>query len=166
MPRIDFTEYCKDKYIIDLGNYEIKEENGKTYAVRKQSKYPKTYKECYNLLNDFNFTDVEQYDFEIDWRLTIKDKNYGNILSTFAKLLICRDAYWNIAGEKLGLGKPWEPNWLNTEQDKFVLYTHNNNICSNCFILGHNVLAFPTEEMRDAFYENFKELIEQCKELL
>ena len=27
-------------------------------------------------------------------------------------------------------------------------------------------LAFPTEEMRDAFYENFKELIEECKELL
>ena len=26
--------------------------------------------------------------------------------------------------------------------------------------------AFPTEEMRDAFYENFKDLIEQCKELL
>ena len=28
------------------------------------------------------------------------------------------------------------------------------------------ILAFPTEEMRDAFYENFKDLIEQCKELL
>ena len=27
-------------------------------------------------------------------------------------------------------------------------------------------LSFPTEEMRDAFYENFKDLIEQCKELL
>jgi hypothetical protein len=28
------------------------------------------------------------------------------------------------------------------------------------------ILAFPTEEMRDTFYENFKDLIEQCKELL
>ena len=28
------------------------------------------------------------------------------------------------------------------------------------------ILAFPTAEMRDAFYENFKELIELCKELL
>ena len=28
------------------------------------------------------------------------------------------------------------------------------------------LLAFPTKEMRDAFYENFKEEIEQCKELL
>jgi hypothetical protein len=30
----------------------------------------------------------------------------------------------------------------------------------------HFILAFPTEEMRDAFYENFKYLIEECKELL
>ena len=30
----------------------------------------------------------------------------------------------------------------------------------------NTVLAFPTKEMRDAFYENFKDLIEQCKELL
>ena len=28
------------------------------------------------------------------------------------------------------------------------------------------ILTFPTEEMRDAFYENFKDLIEGCKELL
>lgn len=27
-------------------------------------------------------------------------------------------------------------------------------------------VAVKTEEMRDAFYNNFKELIEQCKELL
>jgi hypothetical protein len=27
-------------------------------------------------------------------------------------------------------------------------------------------LTFPTEEMRDAFKENFDELIEECKELL
>lgn len=28
------------------------------------------------------------------------------------------------------------------------------------------ILDFPTKEMRDTFYENFKELIEECKELL
>ena len=31
---------------------------------------------------------------------------------------------------------------------------------------GNKILAFPTAEMRDAFFEDFKELIEQCKELL
>ena len=66
----------------------------------------------------------------------------------------------------MGLDKPWEPDWLNDKQDKYVLFTHNNAICSNRYVFGHNSLAFPTEEMRDAFYQNFRDLIEQCKELL
>ena len=33
-------------------------------------------------------------------------------------------------------------------------------------IINSALFVFPTAEMRDAFYENFKELIEQCKELL
>ena len=31
---------------------------------------------------------------------------------------------------------------------------------------SNTILAFPTKEMRDAFYENFEDLIENCKELL
>ena len=34
----------------------------------------------------------------------------------------------------------------------------------NC--IANYLLDFSTEEMRDAFYENFKDLIEVCKELL
>ena len=143
-----------DKVRIRLGgDYEIKEEEGKTYIVRKKSKYPKTYEECANILYD-----------RASLRNNIGYK--GNLLVSLQKLLICRDAYWKIAGVQMGLGEPWKPDWLNVEQDKFVLYTHDNVICLNCFVLGHNVLAFPTSEMRDAFYENFKDLIEVCKELL
>jgi hypothetical protein len=66
----------------------------------------------------------------------------------------------------MGLGKPWEHDWSNKEQSKYVIYTSGNAICVCRFVLGHNVLAFPTAEMRDAFLENFKDLIELCKELL
>jgi hypothetical protein len=31
---------------------------------------------------------------------------------------------------------------------------------------NNHILIFPTPEMRDAFYENFKKEIEECKELL
>jgi hypothetical protein len=34
----------------------------------------------------------------------------------------------------------------------------------NC--IANYLLDFPTEEIRDTFYENFKDLIEACKELL
>ena len=118
---------------------------------RQLNQYPKTYEECCDII-EYPHNVVGGYKAEL--------------LSSFQNLLICRDAYWKIAGEQMGLGEPWKPDWLNTEQDKFVLYTHNNVICLNRFVLGHNVLAFPTAEMRDAFLENFKELIEHVKELL
>lgn len=83
----------------------------------------------------------------------------GDLIIRFQELLIARDAYWKIADD-------WKPDWLNAEQDKYVIFTHNNAICSNRYVLGHYILAFPTKEMRDAFYENFKELINECKSLL
>lgn len=124
--------------------------------VKKRPQFPKTYEECCKVL----------FPNSIAMGKVLTSGYNCELLKKFGELLICRDSYWKIAGEQMGLNEPWKPNWLDTEQDKFVLYTHNDVICSNRFVLGHNVLAFPTEEMRDMFYENFKELIEQCKELL
>ena len=152
---IDLTrEMCvADEVEVILGDYEFILKDGKPYFVKKKPQYPKTYEECAKVLLE---------------RASVRnDIGYkGDLLIALQRLLVCRDAYWKIAGEQMGLGEPWKPDWLNTEQDKFVLYTHNNVICLNRFVLGHNVLAFPTAEMRDAFLENFKELIESCKELL
>ncbi len=163
---ISFDIAQKDKYELDLqGKFEVVLREGKYYVERIKSQFPKTYNECYNLLNDFNFTDVERYDFENDWRLTIKDKNYGKILNTFAKLLICRDAYWKLAGEQMELGKDWKPNYTD-DNVKYIIRVHRNHLSFNSTIERNYILIFPTTEMRDAFYENFKDLIEQCKELL
>ena len=87
----------------------------------------------------------------------------------FPKLINARNAYWKIAGEQMGLDKPWEPKFgkyihysikFYLYQDSFVLHKGEYSDSDNC------ILVFPFEEMRDAFYENFKDLIEQCKELL
>lgn len=121
--------------------------------VNKKSKYPKTYAECCELLS-----------LGEDGRLYTKGYK-ASLIQNFHKLYICRDAYWKIAGEEMGLGKPWEPDW-NDEIQKYCIRTDRNKIvnCSSSF--NNRILAFPTVEMRDAFYENFKDLIEQCKELL
>ena len=143
-----------EKVELVLGNdYEVIQKDGKWFVVKKQPKYPKTYEKCCVELGIGN-------------KGILYTEYNKDLLQSFQKLIICRDAYWKIAGEEMGLVEAWEPNWLNVEQDKFVLYTHNNAICSNRFSLGNNVLAFPTEEMRDAFYENFKDLIERCKKFL
>ena len=131
------------------------DDDNKIILTEKQPQYPKTYEECYKIMKIHS-------SYECAY-----NQNLLNKINNFYKLLLCRDTYWKIAGEQMGLGKPWEPDWNDCAQHKFGLYTLENEIrCINLQVLKNIILVFPTEEMRDAFFENFKELIEQCKELL
>ena len=142
-----------DEVELYLGDYEIVVRDGKTYAVLKKSKYPKTFDECLNVLYCKSVL-----------RTIIGHK--AELLFNLEKLLICRDAYWKIAGEEMGLDKPWEPDWNHINRKFYCIYNSKNNIVKNVIYSENKILAFPTEEMRDVFHENFKDLIEQCKELL
>lgn len=154
IPKIDFNEYSKDKYLLDLGNYEIKKENGKIFAVLKKLRYPKTYEGCcYKIKFRGGFKEI-----------LLSDDEHLLYLS-FIKLKRCRNAYWKIYGEDMGLGKPWEPNWTTFEGMPAIFRFRYNIVCDS-IKNQHCLLVFPTSEIRDAFYENFKDLIEQCKELL
>lgn len=161
IPRIDFNKYCKDKYLLDLGDYEIKEENGKTYAVRKQFEYPKTYEKCCEVLG-------------IDTQFCMKYLPHGTLsykdtlIYNLQVLLICRDAYWKIAGEQMGLGKSWDSIYGCGEWGYWIGYDINANkiYCQDTRILLNHLLVFPTKEMRDVFKENFDKDIEFCKEFL
>ena len=66
----------------------------------------------------------------------------------------------------MGLGKPWKPDWSDEDKTKWVIFNLQNKIKLATREVVNAILAFPTEEMRDAFYENFKSEIEFCKELL
>lgn len=122
-------------------------------------KYPKTYEECCDVLNIPNDERYVDIDVPLD---------YNKLLSTFTKLLICRKAYWKLAGEHMGLGKPWEPDFTNNDEERYSIYTLANRVKKDFCGVGdvNTILCFPTEEMRDAFHENFWVLIEFCKELL
>ena len=144
-----------DEVELNLGDYEIEVRGGRTFAVKKKSKYPDNYEECVRIAKN-----IHGYDIHID------TPAYGELMESFVKLLICRDAYWKIAGEEMGLDKPWNPDWKNTKNVKYAM-TLYDDIITKMYLRNENViLAFPTEEMRDAFYKNFKDLIESCKELL
>lgn len=135
--------------------YELKQIDGHFYINKKKSTYPKTYEECCRII-----------DYHLEGTTIIGYEKF--LLENFQQLLICRDAYWKIAGEKMGLGKPWEPDWTNPDIDLYVIINIYNRVEKAKYGYGFQqcILTFPTEEMRDAFYENFKDLIEQCKELL
>lgn len=160
----------EDEVELQLGDYEIEVRDGKTYAVKKKPKYPTTYEEC-----------CEKLGIEEDLWFVYEDIDGNHINSAcisnyrirglelyhnLEKLKICRDAYWKIAGEEMGLDKPWEPDWKDNYQKKWTISFYQGEINFTKGPNVHRILAFPTEEMRDAFYENFKDLIESCKELL
>ena len=144
----------EDEVELQLGDYEIKVRDGKTYAVKRNPKYPDNYEECVRIAKN-----IHGYDIHVDVPA------YGELMESFVKLLICRDAYWKIAGEQMRLDKPWKPDW-NGHEFKYGLKFMGHRIEKTSEMTISHVICFPTEEMRDAFYENFKDLIEQCKELL
>lgn len=152
------SEACKDEVELILNDYEIEIRNGKTYAVKKKPKYPTTYEECCSVLG-------MTYDYP-DIRMVSTDE--FSLYSNFIPLIRCRDAYWKIAGEQMGLGKSWEIDWEQSDSGYvYCIVNKCNNIGLTCeWIVTNYILSFPTAEMRDAFYENFKDLIEKCKELL
>ena len=173
---IEFTE--EDKYWCDIMSesdpatyvlpqgYQFVDENGNVINAmkivlekkKKEVTYPKTYEECCKVVryNPHRIDDMGE---------TICGYK-SKLLRVFQMLLVCRDAYWKIAGEEMGLGKPWEPDWLDDDTKKYVITS--SKVFETFGGLGYinYILTFPTEELRDAFYENFKELIESCKELL
>ena len=121
--------------------------------VEKKPKYPTTYEECYDEGNtELHFIYV--------------DKDERDLYESFIQLIRCRNAYWKIAGEQMGLDKPWEPDWTNLDQVKYCIWVDIGEFITMINVRGQHILAFPTEEMRDAFFKNFKKEIEQCKELL
>jgi hypothetical protein len=153
-----------EKIELALGDtHEIIVEVEKTFIVRKKPEYPKTYTECCKVLNIIS-GNVLLFDNSNETNNYV----YGNeeLYNNFDKLKVCRDAYWKLFGEQMGLDKPWSPNWEDNTP-KYSIFVYKNSICTDISIHANKILVFPTKEMRDIFYKNFKEeLIEKCKELL
>ena len=142
----------------DKGNVIDKKE---ITMKKKKPKYPKTYEECCEVLgiNELPYM-AYTWNRNEDVEVILQEHQISTILNLdrFRKLLVRRDAYWK-------LERDWKPDWL-YDDTKYILHINSLDICKDMSKHSNYILAFPTEEMRDAFYENFKELIEACNELL
>ena len=128
---------------IGQGTYAIKiadgykfdgiDENGNIIVKSIKHKYPKTYKECCDVLG-LNTMENDAEGYKAD------------LIISFQELLIARDAYWKIAGEQMGLGKPWAPDW-NWREHKFCIGIVYDEIVKFHAGSQNCMLAFPTEEM-------------------
>ena len=154
--------YSTPKYLVRPSGYQFKDEHGnvinatKIVLEKKKKEYPKTFDKCCHILQTAFLCDVRLH----------KGKYY-DIFYALAKLIVCRDVYWKLYGEEMGLEKPWEPDYTDPDQDRYAIVNFGGNIEKSKWDYAYSItFVFPTEEIRDAFYENFKSEIEICKELL
>lgn len=137
--------------------------------VKKRPQLPKTYEECCKVLgiDPDNYLSIRNlYRDDGEEETTDYESDLLEKFDHLWELTICRDTYWKIAGEQMGLGRPWKPDWNDSVNIKWIIGGYKNKIVDDCNYYIHNILAFPTEEMRVAFNENFKELIEACRDFL
>lgn len=137
--------------------YVFKDENGniinttKISLEKKKIEYPKTYEECAEIITELTGSDCNPKGC----------MGYMSVqLTALQKLLVCRNAYWKMAGEEMGLNKPWEPDYNDLNDTTYGLYNE-----LKYSIINPSQFLFPSKEMRDEFAKNFKKEIEQCKEL-
>nr|DAK43359.1 MAG TPA: hypothetical protein [Caudoviricetes sp.] len=96
--------------------------------------------------------------------LVAPNKELADATKALLKLLFLRDYY----------NEGWQPDWCNQHQEKFCIinflgeidlinYSKKSKFEENKF---YHVLTFETEEIRDKFLEDQKELLEIAKPLL
>ena len=154
--------------------YQFKDDNGNaidttSITIEKIGVcYPKTYEECCKVLGckaDHFFTDFSYKGCDVE--ISDYEDKIDDLLQNFRKLRYCRDAYWKLCGEEMELGKPWEPDYTDPDQDRYAIANFMGNIEKSKWDYGYSItFVFPTPEMRDAFFNAFKDDIEKCKVLL
>jgi hypothetical protein len=148
-------------------NFEIyKIENGTIYLKEKDA-IPKNWEECVNTygikeleaINNLSIVTTIDIPIVSSRNHDILPKGLGYPMLALCQLLVCRNAYWKIDNN-------WKPDWSDSKT-KYTIGRVEGKIKANVTNIDNSrILVFRTPEIRDTFYENFKDLIEQAKELL
>ena len=130
------------KLDFDPKKYELVNENGEVYLRRKP--YTCDLMEAMDILN-------------IDPCLETKYKELK--VFTFQRLLIFRDAYWEIYSKEQNLKNRWKPDYNDHYQDKYAIASTQNRLHIKNNSYENSIFVFPTEELAYLFLENFKEML-------
>lgn len=157
--KLNMSSLSSDEVMeIDLNEYEMSDENGniinaKKVKVRKKSVRLTDYLACCQFLG------ISEPYIEVCQSEHMASGYNGHAMASLVTLLICRDAYWKHANN-------WKPDWDIDMLVKYVIVNTGGRIIVQKGYRMNRILAFPNKEMRDTFYENFRSLIEDCKEFL
>lgn len=150
------------KEIIIPQGWEIDEVRGNKIILMKSKKeLPKTWGECIAKIRDLEYIDrncIYKATFSAETASNhINDIpiGLGKPMLALCKLLVCREVY----------RQEWKPDWSDCKIKWTISYT-DGNIIGMAYIKTSRVLSFQSEELRDQFLENFRDLIEEAKELI
>lgn len=150
---------------MQLDQEVFKKENRISW-VPIEPQYPKTWEEIHNKILKGKICYYIDETSEIIKVPNMIDKSYysknyhltkerANAFLHLQMLITARDCY----------NDGWIADWTD-DTNKYIIYNSNNSITKNNFCSSACVLNFKTEEIRDIFFENFKEEIEIAKELI
>lgn len=80
----------------------------------------------------------------------------GKPLLALCQLLVCRDVYRG----------GWKPDYDDDEEYKYAIKIEHGRINTVTYINTQQVFSFQSEEICDQFIKNFRDLIEEAKELI
>lgn len=145
---IDKENSTNNNIVLKLSE-SVKSRTWEDYCKKMNNKDSYYFNEQFNTLTSSQFGPIP---------VVSEFENYkdAEVFATFSKLLKLRKDW---------IGD-WEPDWTDGSQIKYVIFTENNEICVGTHLHISNSMSFPTEEMRDEFFDCFKNLLEEAKTLL
>ena len=87
---------------------------------------------------------------------TLPNKETAEAFLALMQLVQLRDCY----------RQGWTPDWSDDEQPKYSVITSSGEVSVDTRIVTNGVLSFQSEEIRNEFLNNFRDLIEEAKELI
>ena len=152
------------KEIILPQGWEIdKVEDNKIILKENKKELPKTWEECIAKIKNLEYIDCSGDIEEVDFNVNLVNDHINDIpiglgkpMLALMQLLVCREVY----------RQGWKPDWTSANEKKYGIVNVHNKINTHLNVAFNQVLSFQSEEIRDEFLENFRDLIEEAKELI
>ena len=141
-------ENSTDNNIVLKFSESVKARTWEDYCKKMNNKNSYYFNEQFNNLTSSQFGPIP---------VVSEFENYkdAEVFAAFSKLLKLRKDW---------IGD-WEPDW-NNDNTKYIIYCEHNKLFKDTAFCVSSVLSFPSEKMRDEFFDCFKNLLEEAKTLL
>jgi hypothetical protein len=148
----------------------VKEYENKNNISKPKSLVPVMWEECigeegksnYYINDESSIREINKprtdYSY-IEDRNILPTRELAEGMLALSHLLMLRNETWR-------RDEYWEPNWMDEEEFKYVIYVYGGDIRVGKGVMEQSILAFRTMEIRDAFLKEHKDAIVRALLLL